>query len=339
MKVLIVKLSSIGDILQALQAVRMVKLTFPQVSFSWLVEERYRDLLQEIDWIDEVISVDTYHLRKNLISLKTFKELKKLRKFEFSAIFDLQGNIKSSLFVWFIRSFEKVGFGFKTIHEKIALFPLTIRQDIDLQSSIIQQYFSILQAYPLFSTCQFSSQVVRLAKEQPMQSEKKGYFITIGSNWENKKLSTIDWIKIIQFIELKTGEICYLPFSNEKEENEVEEIIAKCPNAKKHPKQSLLQLQKSFSLSKGVVGIDSSLIHLASLADVPTFSIFGASSAKVFQPLNGCSFQGSCPENMVFIKRCPKLRSCLHGLCMKAINIEKILHEIEQNFLREPRIR
>lgn len=322
MKIAIVKLSSIGDILQAMRSVKPLSKDPSVTTITWIVEKRYASLFQNIDWIDEVVSIDTYSLRKKVFSKFFFSEVKRIQQYQFDYLFDLQGNTKSLFLTYFLKAEQKIGFGFHSIPEKIALLPLTIKKEVNLSSNICDQYRSLLKT-------QFPNLTDEVT-EDTIQT-KKGYFITIGSNWENKRLKIADWIQIIHLIWKKTGQICYLPVYSEKEEKEIEEIIVNCAaNAQKFPKSTFFELKNAFKSSLGVIGVDSALIHLAALEGVKTYTIFGPSNASVYAPNYKQAYQGKCPEGIDFKKRCPRLRDCAHGNCLKELHLEALLDHIEK---------
>ncbi len=335
MKVAILKLSAIGDILHALKPVYALKKAFPNLSISWIVEEKHEEILKSIPWIDEIITVDTYRIRRKFFSKKTFLELNRFSKLCFDLIYDLQGNSKSVLFLHLIKAHHKIGFGWRTISEKIALLPLTIRHDVKRESTVYDQYLEVIKAFPQFTNLKFDTTAIELDPSLFNEPIAAGFFIAIGSNWENKRLKTEDWIQIVQYIEKKTNQICYLPFSTEKEEAVVDAITKACHLAKKYPKSSLVALQHGFKHSLGVIGVDSALLHLASLANVKTFAIFGPSKGAIFSPNQDMLFQAECPIGYQFIRRCPKLRTCPHGNCLKELQLEALLNKLDRTFLRE----
>jgi len=76
-----------------------------------------------------------------------------------------------------------------------------------------------------------------------------------------------------------------------------------------------------------VIAVDSCALHLAALANIPTFSIYGPSSSKVYKPIGDKhhAYQGQCPYGEEFIKRCKRLRSCPTGACMKEISVLSLI--------------
>lgn len=326
MKIAIVKLSAIGDLFQALKSVKALKQSNPQLHISWIVEKKYADAIKLADWIDEVIELDTYFLRKAWFTKKWFQELLRFRNLKFDLIFDLQGNFKSSFITLIIPAKEKVGFDLFSTHEKIAIFPLTKRVAVDLNLPITRQHKKIFDSVTNLAPLHFLKPIFK--------NDGQGLFCALGAAWENKKLKVDHWVEVIDLLGRTTHEKIYLPFFSNEEEKQVDEIVSKTQHAHKFPKSSLNRLKEAFLHSKGVIGVDSALIHLANLFDVQTYGIFGPSNAKVFGPEFGGKFQVECPLRIEFIKRCPKLRTCPHGACLKKLDAQKLSLEVSEHFIK-----
>ena len=75
--------------------------------------------------------------------------------------------------------------------------------------------------------------------------------------------------------------------------------------------------------------MDSLPLHLAGTSGTATFSVFGASSAQKYKPLGIAhqAVQGVCPYGKVFERRCPVLRTCPTGLCIKSILGDDLYNE------------
>ena len=321
MKVAILKLSALGDIIQTAIAVKQWKALNSDISVCWIVEKRFADFVHSLDFISEVIALDIQGLKNNFSFKFFFSELKKLKGVQFDEMYDLQGNFKSFCVSFFIKSKLKVGFSKNCIPEKIALLGLDNKIDVISKNWIVDQYYSLL-----------SKGLSNYKGGNTFDCYKKNdstiIFIAIGSRWNNKKLSTNMWIKIIRYIEKELNLVCMLPFSSYEEEKEVDHIIQNCRFAKKFPKSNLKELKNEFSSAKAVIGVDSALIHLAKLSGVPTFCFFGPSSGKVYCEKISEFFQSKCPENIFFEKRCPYLRTCSHANCLKSLNEPEQITEL-----------
>lgn len=91
-------------------------------------------------------------------------------------------------------------------------------------------------------------------------------------------------------------------------------------------KLSLALLQNLMNHVDLVVAMDSLPLHLAGTTRTPTLSVFGASLAEKFKPKGKRHFayQGTCPYGKIFPKRCPILRTCPTGACIRNLNGKEV---------------
>ena len=121
-KFLIIKLSSIGDIVHALPFLRTLRTNYPKAYIAWMIEERFQDLVKFNSDLDEVIPVRIKHWRKNLC-LKSWNEINLIRNLlkdrKFDWTFDLQGLIKTGFIALMIGAPNRAGFHRKNCRENI----------------------------------------------------------------------------------------------------------------------------------------------------------------------------------------------------------------------------
>src|SRR5580765_1053525 len=100
MRLLIVKLGSIGDIIHTLPSLAAIRRALPDAEISWVVEERSAEILRENLMIDNLIEVDTHSMRgKRMVRgilPSAGRQLKTLRQFKFDVSLDFQGLLKSA---------------------------------------------------------------------------------------------------------------------------------------------------------------------------------------------------------------------------------------------------
>src|SRR5678815_295400 len=100
MRILIVKLGSIGDIVHTLPALAALRGAMPQAEISWVVERRSSEILRDNPLLDRLIEVDTKALRRGLMSGETLRaprqQLRRLRASAFDIALDFQGLLKSA---------------------------------------------------------------------------------------------------------------------------------------------------------------------------------------------------------------------------------------------------
>src|SRR5688572_22532397 len=100
MRILIVKLGSIGDIIHTLPAAAAIRQAMRHAEISWVVERRSAEILRDNPILDRLIEVDTKALRRGLMSGETLRaprrQLRRLRASAFDLALDFQGLIKSA---------------------------------------------------------------------------------------------------------------------------------------------------------------------------------------------------------------------------------------------------
>ena len=100
MRILIVKLGSIGDIVHTLPSLAAIRQALPHAEISWVVERPSSEILRDNPLLDRLIEVDTKALRRGLMSGETLRaprqQLRRLRASAFDLALDFQGLLKSA---------------------------------------------------------------------------------------------------------------------------------------------------------------------------------------------------------------------------------------------------
>jgi lipopolysaccharide heptosyltransferase I len=121
---LIVRLSSIGDIVHALPAAAALAETFPQAQIHWVVERRFALLLEGNPHLHRVVELDTVGWRRSLTASSTWHDIwngvSELRRTVYSAALDFQGLWKSAVVTWLSRARERIGFNERWLREPSA---------------------------------------------------------------------------------------------------------------------------------------------------------------------------------------------------------------------------
>src|SRR5258707_3058510 len=100
MRILIVKLGSIGDIVHTLPSLAAIRRAMPNAEISWVVEHRAAEILRDNPLLDRLIEVDTKALRRGVVSRETLRaprqQVRQLRASAFELALDFQGLLKSA---------------------------------------------------------------------------------------------------------------------------------------------------------------------------------------------------------------------------------------------------
>lgn len=124
MRILIVKLGSIGDIIHTLPSLAAIRKALPSSYISWVAEVRSAEILRDNPVLDELITVDTRGLRggsivENML-LDATRQAKELRKRSFDIAIDFQGLIKSAVIARISRADRRFGFHREDLRERAA---------------------------------------------------------------------------------------------------------------------------------------------------------------------------------------------------------------------------
>jgi lipopolysaccharide heptosyltransferase I len=129
MKILFVKLSSIGDIVHTLPTLSAVRNALPNAEISWAVEKSSAEILRGNALIDNLIEIDTRSLRggkiiENIL-LDAGKQVRELRRFSYDAALDFQGLLKSATIAKLSKAKRTYGFAKQNLREPASRFLLT----------------------------------------------------------------------------------------------------------------------------------------------------------------------------------------------------------------------
>jgi heptosyltransferase-1 len=326
-KILIVKTSAIGDIIQSFPVLDYLGKKIPDVQIDWVVEEAFAGLVRAHPLVRRVITPNTKKWRlKIFASLGEWRAFKKeLQQVAYDLVIDLQGNTKSGIITHFANSREKIGFSFSSAPEKLNTLFTTKRFDIPADTQVQMRYLKLVQAY-FHDTMMPEITPLQDVETQPLLPHS--IMVAFGSKWENKRIAD-DVLK--EFLSLLPPQKQFIfVFGSENEKKTAEALHT-------HFKErSTLMGNLSFPTwqavmkqTEMVIAMDSAALHLAAHAGVPTFGFFGPTKASVYQPLGPQhhSIQGACPYKREFSARCPVLRTCPTGACLKSLTAVDIFRE------------
>lgn len=341
MKFLIIKTSSLGDIIHSFPVISYLKQKFPNCIIDWVAEEQCAELIESHPHIDKTLRINTKSWRKSLLSRQTWQEIaafrKKIQKENYDCIFDLQGNIKSGLLTFLANGNFKVGFGFKTVPEWPNLFFNNKRFDPAKNGNIRQDYLSIARQYfndpspfceqPVFlKTENANLKKIESLLSHPVLCKEKKIMVCPGSTWINKQMTTSTLLSLLKQISASSSCSFLFVWGTQEELTIADELHQHFSSSLLVDKMPLPALQNLMHRMDLVIAMDSLPLHLAGTTSTPTFGIFGPSSSSKYKPAGTIhhAFQGVCPYGRTFEKRCPILRSCPTGACIREVSANDV---------------
>jgi len=149
-RVLIVKLGSIGDIVHTLPALALIRRSLPTAAIGWVVERRSAEILRGNPLIDHLIEIDTTKLRRRASVDETIGEIRRqvreIKSLDFDVALDFQGLIKSALVAKLSGAKGRWGFARRERRERASGFLLTDKVEIPEMTHVIVKNLMLARA-------------------------------------------------------------------------------------------------------------------------------------------------------------------------------------------------
>lgn len=277
-KTLLVRTSSMGDLIHTLPAINDLAHARPEVELTWLCEEAFVDIACLHPFVKHVVPMAFRRWRKTWWQKETrveYQALKKiLRSSGFNQALDAQGLIKSAYFA----SLAKVpvwGLDKESAREPMAarFYQKTFAVPKG-QMAITRNRLLFAEAfeYMLPETITFGAQV---PSSVTLDFITMPYVVFLHATSRDSKLwSENNWIALAKRVYEKLGCAIYLPWGNQSELLRAKRLAEGLDYVHVAPKLSLLQGACLLQDAMAVVGVDTGLLHLANAFDVPLIGIY-----------------------------------------------------------------
>ena len=280
MRVLIVKVSSLGDIIHTLPAVTDAKRAYPNLVFDWVVEENFTEVPAWHPAVDRVIPVAIRRWRKSLMKtyltreFRTFKRA--LQGTRYDLVIDAQGLIKSGIISRMSRGLT-IGLSNRTVREPLAALFYNKAYSVPWTEHAVdrvRQLFSRALQYQ-YDTDLISYGIDR-AKLKTKTENVPGNTVVFlhGTTRVNKYWPKEKWRDLAN-LATEYGYDVVLPWGTLEEKKRAEFIGEGNLNVKILGKKSLSDLAVVIIKSKGVIAVDTGLGHLAAALSKSTVSLYG----------------------------------------------------------------
>jgi heptosyltransferase-1 len=277
LKLLIVKTSSLGDVIHNLPIIHDICTHYPNIQIDWIVEESFADIPRLHPKVNKVITVALRRWRKNLLSKKTWQEIfafrRSIRQEQYDLVLDTQGLLKSGLIGSMSRG-EKHGYDKKSIREPLATFFYNIRHSVSRKLHAVSRNRYLAAASLDYQSPSDIPEYGIKALKTPDIKLTQAYVIGLhGTSRDSKLWPTEHWITLGQALAKQKMHLA-LPWASEAEHQRAMTIANTLNNAILLPKLSIGELAGVISHAKYAIGVDTGLSHLAVAVGVPTVAIY-----------------------------------------------------------------
>ncbi len=329
MKILIVKLSSIGDIVHTLPALAAIRRALPKAEIAWAVGRGAAEILRGNKLLDNLIEIDTRSISGGS------RQLRELRRYEFDVALDFQGLLKSATIAKLAKAKRRYGFAKQNLREPASRFLLTDTVEVEQNLHIIVKNLKLAEQalqisvpqndfeFPIFTDESHRAEAAEIIE----QAGENFAILNPAGGWITKLWHTEKFGVLADHLWKENGltsVITTAPFELELAEKVLE-------NSKSGTvllaQPSLKGFYKLAQQAKIYIGGDTAPTHLAVAANAPVVGIFGPTEWWR---------NGSPNKNDICVERteiscrvdCHR-RTCNNWICMD-IEVETVLQAAQK---------
>ncbi|MBT0665567.1 lipopolysaccharide heptosyltransferase I [Geobacter pelophilus] len=347
MRILIVKMSALGDVIHALPVLDYLHQVRPGIEIGWVVEERFRELLEGNPLVAHLHLIRTREWKKRPLSRQTWKEASRLREeivaCGYDIVFDLQTNTKSGIVAWLSGAPRRVGVAPDQAREPLNRYFMTSsvnirRQDYHVTDRclrIVSTAFGRDYAGMQLSTDIHTGSAEEGEAEAYLATLGDGFAVLIhpGTTWGTKLWHEDGWVELGQRILAEFPDSSILLSSAGNAERAMVETIAARVGGQSRvlPAMSLKRLAAVMRKVDLVVGCDSGPVHMAAAVGTPTLSLYRATDGKRTGPRgeSHITVQSPLPCTDCLNKQCDNDQECRSSIAVGTMieGVRKLLHK------------
>lgn len=292
MRVLIVRLSSMGDLVQTLPALTDAARALPEIRFDWVMDESFAQVASWHPRVETVIESAFRRWRRAPRHALKSGELRafwrKLRQQKYDLIVDVQGELKSALAARLARG-PRTGYDRRAVHEWGAQFMYGRQFFVAKEQHSIQRMRQLLAQALAYSyderTLDYGIDRTRLGPVKlPLPAP---YVVFIHSTSWASKCWALEYWQELATQATRAGLGVVLPWGNEAERRRAMQIAGLNRRAFVLPPMSITEKGAVIARAEATVGLDTGLSHIAAALDIPSVTLYGATDPHRCGALGG----------------------------------------------------
>lgn len=279
MRVLIIKLTSMGDLMHAFPALTDAVNNIPGITFDWVVDESFAEVPKWHPAVGRVMTTAHRRWKKDLVGAWKNKELshfhQTLNENDYDVVVDLQSNLKSAFVSW-LRRGPVQGYDKHTCREKPAHWAYANHYSVDLHQHAIErqrQLFAKIFAYTL-PTVPSDYGVVLDRCDLPAITLPEKYVVFVhNASWPTKLWPVESWQALLKKVEAR-GYSVLLPCGSNAEYERATVIAASGTLSTALPKMGLDEMAAIMLKAQAAVCSDTGLAHMAAVTSTPAITLY-----------------------------------------------------------------
>lgn len=277
MQILLIKTSSLGDVIHNLPVISDLRRSLPEARIDWCVEEAFSDIPRLHPDVATVIPVAIRRWRKGLGRVATWHEIgafrRRLRQASYDAILDTQGLIKSGLIARQARG-RRLGYAAEVARESLAarFYDETFVIPPNAHAVVRNRWLSAAAFnYPVDLPLDYGIRAPSLTF--PWLAGDAYVVLLTATSRDDKLWDEANWVSVAQSLAERRLTPVF-PSGSARERERAMRIAAQIPGAIVAPALSLYELAGLIGSARLAIGVDTGLVHLAAALCVPTIALY-----------------------------------------------------------------
>lgn len=288
MRVLIIKTSSLGDIIHTLPALTDAKLALPEVYFDWLIEDSYVEIPQWNKYVDHIIPIALRRWRKQpwraLMSGEIKQFFQQLRANSYDIVIDAQALVKSALVTRLAKG-THCGYDGQSVRGKFANLAYEKTFSVDQKLHAIKRIRLLFaQALGYEYVDNMPDYGIETQRFLPVPTALPNEYVIFihNASWTSKLWPEAYWAALIKEI-TTLGHYVLLPWGNLQEQQRAQRLASVAVDNKAVilPKLKLSEMATVIKNAKAAVFVDTGFGHLAAALNIPAVSLYGATDTAL----------------------------------------------------------
>lgn len=299
MHVLIVKTSSMGDVLHTLPALTDAMQVIPGIRFDWVVEENFAQIPSWHPAVDKVLPVAIRRWRKHWFGSQQREERvrfkRDLQSRQYDVVIDAQGLIKSAALVTRLARGVKHGQDSRSAREPFASWWYDQRHEIDKKQHAVErtrELFAKSLGYEKPQTQGDYAIAAHFLRDEPQDIAPYLVFLHATTR-DNKHWPESHWRELIGLLQ-PAGLRIKLPWGAEHEHQRAQRLAEGFDYVEVLPKLTLEAIARELAGARAVVSVDTGLSHLTAALDRPNITLYGPTDPGLIGGY-GQNQQALCP--------------------------------------------
>ncbi len=351
MNILIIKPSSLGDVVQALPVLKSLRQKYPHARIDWLVNQELADILLDNPYLHTIHSWDRAGWRQPRSFLRAFRDtlalVRNLRRARYDRVIDLQGLFRSAVLAYL--SGGKAITGFANARE---MAPFLYRKRVELPTGemhSVDRYVlavagdvSAEKEFPIEFSPTDRQCMENLLSRMEYDGNRPLILFVPGARWPTKRWPPENFAALAEvLVESQGAQVGLIGSRAETPFVERISFLTRYRTMNFSGKTTLKQLAFLFTKAALVVGNDSGPIHIAAAVGTPVIALYGPTSPTRTGPYGGnhTVLTSRLPCSPCFSRKCNISVACMRDISVDSVfeACKPCLGEVERKKTPPPR--